>query len=70
MKKYRNSVVRTYTIITNLKIFNQLNFFVECAGDFCCMENIKNRGETNLTFTSAWNETEREAIKTCILGRV
>ncbi|WP_345209091.1 isomerase [Mucilaginibacter gynuensis] len=26
------------------------------------MENIKNMEETMLTYTSAWNETEREAI--------
>jgi hypothetical protein len=32
------------------------------ASDLCCMENIKNIEETILTYTSAWNETEREAI--------
>jgi hypothetical protein len=30
--------------------------------DLCSMENIKNIEETMLTYTSAWNETEREAI--------
>lgn len=32
------------------------------APDLCCMENIKDIKETILTYTSAWNETEREAI--------
>lgn len=32
------------------------------ASDLCCMENIKKIEETILTYTSAWNETEREVI--------
>lgn len=40
-----------------------MNFFAARAGDLCCMEKIKNIEETILTYTSAWNETEREAIK-------
>ncbi|RYE20835.1 MAG: isomerase [Sphingobacteriaceae bacterium] len=32
------------------------------APHLCCMENIKNIEEMILTYTSAWNETKREAI--------
>lgn len=40
-----------------------MNFFAASASHLCCMENIE---ETILTYTSAWNETEREAIKELI----
>lgn len=44
------------------KLFNYLNFFPATASDICPMEHTKNIEETILTYTSAWNETEREAI--------
>jgi hypothetical protein len=44
------------------KTFNQLNFFQAGGSDLWSMENNKNIEETILTYTSAWNETEREAI--------
>jgi hypothetical protein len=40
-----------------------LNFFVAELADFCNMENIKSIAETILIYTSAWNETEREAVR-------
>ncbi|SEA62221.1 hypothetical protein [Pedobacter hartonius] len=43
-------------------MISQLNFFAPGSGDICSMENIKNIEETILTYTSAWNETERGAI--------
>jgi hypothetical protein len=43
-----------------------LNFFLLPDGDLWFMENLKNIEDTILTYTSAWNETEREAI----LGRI
>ncbi|MEO3407877.1 isomerase [Mucilaginibacter sp. CAU 1740] len=46
----------------NFKTFNQLNFFPAKAADLCFMENVKNIEETILTYTSAWNETEHDAI--------
>lgn len=39
-----------------------MNFFPAISGDLYTMENIKNIEETILTYTSAWNETERSAI--------
>jgi len=39
-----------------------MNYFPGQASDLCFMENIKNIEETILTYTSAWNETEREVI--------
>jgi len=33
------------------------------ASHLCCMENIKNIEETIITYTNAWNEPDREAIK-------
>jgi hypothetical protein len=48
------------------KIFNQLNFFAAAQDVLCCMKTIKTIEETILTYTSAWNETEREAINELI----
>jgi hypothetical protein len=39
-----------------------LNFFLTKAGELCAMQNSKNIEETILMYTSAWNETKREAI--------
>jgi len=38
-----------------------MNFFPVKVRDLCCMEN-NNIEETILIYTSAWNETDREAI--------
>ena len=43
-----------------------MNFFAATVGDLSAMENKKNIEETILTYTSAWNETEREVIKAII----
>lgn len=40
-----------------------MNFFVAGSVDLCVMENIKSIEEIILIYTSAWNETEREAIR-------
>ena len=40
-----------------------MNFFLAMGSDFWYMENIKNIEETILVYTSAWNETEPEAIR-------
>ena len=40
-----------------------MNFFTLRYYDLCFMENIKDIEETILTYTSAWNETEPEAIR-------
>ena len=40
-----------------------MNFFVAGAGDLCVMENSKSIEEIILIYTSAWNESEREAIR-------
>ena len=45
------------------KLFNYLNFFTVKLRELCCMENIKNIEQTILTYTSAWNETEPDAIR-------
>ena len=39
-----------------------MNFFTVQVRDLWIMENIKNIENTILTYTSAWNETDREAI--------
>ncbi|MCC8409157.1 nuclear transport factor 2 family protein [Mucilaginibacter sp. UR6-1] len=39
-----------------------MNFFPAQAPDLCYMENNKSIEKTILTYTSAWNETEREAV--------
>jgi hypothetical protein len=44
------------------KIFNYLNFFVAQGYDLCFMKNITNIKDAILTYTSAWNETERAVI--------
>ena len=43
-----------------------MNFFEAVPAVLCYMKSIKNIEETILTYTSAWNETEREAIKELI----
>jgi hypothetical protein len=40
-----------------------LNFFVAGPGDLYLMENINNIEENVLLYTSAWNQTERAAIR-------
>lgn len=44
------------------KTFNQLNFIAPTGTDLWAMENRQSIEETILMYTSAWNETEREAI--------
>jgi hypothetical protein len=48
--------------INALNLFNYMNFFPVQVCDIWIMENIKNIENTILTYTSAWNETERDAI--------
>ncbi|MXN90313.1 isomerase [Flavobacterium sp. Sd200] len=40
-----------------------MNFFLDRAGDLWAMENTKNIEEIILIYTSAWNETDREAVR-------
>ena len=60
-----NFVITSHPLIpgrTYLKTFNQLNFLPGGYSYICFMENIKTIEETILTYTSAWNETERSAV--------
>jgi hypothetical protein len=57
---WKNRAAANFTFF---KIFNHLNFFVARLGDLCFMENKKSIEEIILIYTSAWNETEREAIR-------